>query len=466
MADLVSSRINVPLRGVVTAPGDKSCSHRTLMLGSVARGTSVIRGLLHSQDVYSTAMALRQLGAHFDTDGNGDLRVTAPDMGFSPPHRDVDVGNSGTSARLLMGLLCGRGVSFGMNGDASLRRRPMRRVVDPLRQMGARIDLHDENLPAQIDAVRRLRGLAYHMPVASAQVKSALLLATLCADGVTTISEPAPTRDHTERLLKFMGAVVDHECSDSGAKTLRFAGGQDLRAALLDVPGDPSSAAFLLGAAAMIPGSDVTVRNVMINPYRSGFMDTLVDMGAQISFDNQRPCCGENVADVRLVYAPLRAVDVPPERIPAMIDEIPILSVVAATIPGMTRMPALAELRVKESDRLTALALGLNACGVDARVAGDMLTVNGTPDRIGGGARIFANLDHRIAMGFLILGLLAQNPVRVSGTETIDSSFPSFAAMMEVLGARFDSVRDAGTVRVKTGGSRLAAQFVDLFGGR
>lgn len=459
MASILAAKNKTPLSGSVLVPGDKSMSHRALMLASVAKGTSSIHGLLASDDVFATAQALKQVGVVFSFD-RGSWIVTPPAY-FESPDEMIDVGNSGTSARLLMGLLCGRGIDLRLTGDASLCRRPMRRAADPLRLMGAKIDLIDDKLPAQIHSVAELSAIDYAPPVASAQVKSALLLASLCAKGSTVIVEKTATRDHTEHMLRYMGARIVSEAIDTYARRITFDGYQQIIGSQLNIPGDPSSAAFLLAAAAMIPGSDVTLKNVMINPYRNGFIDCLKDMGADIAFESVATACGEDVANIRLRYAPLSAISVPAYRVPSMIDEVPIFAVLAATLHGQTRIPNLSELRFKESDRLQSMANGLSACGVAVDILGDDLLIKGVAYVPGGGV-ISASLDHRIAMSFAILGLAAQEPVFVSGAETISSSFPQFFTTMQRLGADLRLMSESEPIRTGRHAGQ-GADFADAF---
>ncbi|MFN3727110.1 MAG: 3-phosphoshikimate 1-carboxyvinyltransferase [Allosphingosinicella sp.] len=401
-----------PLRGDIAVPGDKSISHRALILGAMAEGETRISGLLESDDVMRTVEAVRALGAEVDRDG--DVWRVRGGAWRSPP-APIDCGNSGTTARLLMGAVAGRPVCATFVGDASLSRRPMRRVIEPLREMGARIEGGD-TLPITVHG-GRLRGIRYVSPVASAQVKSAILLAGLGADQPVDVSESHLSRDHSERMLPlFLG--------ENG----------ELRGTEIEVPGDPSSAAFPIVAALLATGSEVRVRDVCINPTRIGLIECLREMGGAIELASPRQLGGEPVADIIVRFSHLRAIEVPADRAPAMIDEYPLLGVAAAFADGETVMHGLGELRHKESDRLAAISAGLEACGVNAEVAGDNLRIRGGSVR--GGAQVASHGDHRIAMAFLVLGLASAAPVSVDGAEMIATSFPGFADLMRGLGAR------------------------------
>ncbi len=435
------SRSAGALEGTIVVPGDKSISHRALMLGSLAVGESEITGLLEGEDVLRTAEAMRALGAHVRRESPGQWRVAGCGTGgLAEPDNVLDMGNSGTAARLLIGLLATHPFVSTLTGDASLRRRPMRRVTDPLSMFGARFVCREGGrLPITIEGTDEALPVNYRLPVASAQVKSAVLLAGLNAPGVTTVREPRATRDHTERMLTHFGVLV--AVFRDGAETvIEVTGEVEMTARDVRVPGDISSAAFPLVAAAIRPGSAVTVRNVGLNPLRAGILETLRDMGAAIRIDNVRTEAGEPVGDVSIDATELRGVDVPPERVPAMIDEFPILAVAAACAAGTTRMTGLAELRVKESDRLSAMAEGLSACGVALEEGQDSLTIHGTGHPPQGGAMIAVDLDHRIAMSFLVLGGATGDPVAVDDAAPIDTSFPGFADLMNGLGLRIADV--------------------------
>ncbi|HYZ63822.1 MAG TPA: 3-phosphoshikimate 1-carboxyvinyltransferase [Acetobacteraceae bacterium] len=432
---LTSSRPGAPLEGDIRVPGDKSISHRALMFAGLAVGESRIEGLLEGEDVLRTADAMRKLGAEIVRDGPGRWRVAGRGVGgLREPDDVLDMGNSGTAARLLCGILASHDLFAVMTGDASLRRRPMRRVTEPLRACGARFGSREGGrLPLAIRGARDAMPIEYRLPVASAQVKSALLLAGLNAPGWTRVEEPEPTRDHTERMLRHFGAQVVVDRLGPG-RIASLKGQPELRAADVVVPGDPSSAAFPLVAAAIVPGSRVTIRGVALNPARTGLFETLREMGADLEIAAPRTEGGESVGDLTMTYTGLRGVDVPPERAPSMIDEYPVLAVAAATAAGTTRMHGLAELRVKESDRLGATAALLEVNGVRVEIDGDTLIVHGGPAPPGGGL-VATHMDHRIAMSALVLGLATREPVRVDDSGFIDTSFPGFAQLMRSLGA-------------------------------
>lgn len=424
-----------PLTGAIHIPGDKSISHRALMFAGLAVGETRITGLLEGEDVLRTAGAMRALGAEIVQDAPGAWRVAGRGIGGLREPADVlDMGNSGTAARLLCGILASHDLFAVMTGDASLRSRPMRRVTDPLQACGARFQGRaGGRLPLAIQGARDALPIEYRLPVASAQVKSALLLAGLNAPGWTRIEEPDPTRDHTERMLRHFGAEVTVEPAGAG-RVASLMGQPELRASDVLVPGDPSSAAFPLVAALIVPGSCVTVLGVGLNPLRTGLFTTLREMGARLDVTNERIEGGEPVGDVTATYTGLRGVDVPDARAPSMIDEYPVLAVAAACATGTTRMRGLAELRVKESDRLSATAALLAANGARVEIEGDDLIVHGAAVPPGG-ATIATHMDHRIAMSALVLGLATAAPVRVDDAAFIDTSFPGFAALMAGLGA-------------------------------
>ncbi|HZL58742.1 MAG TPA: 3-phosphoshikimate 1-carboxyvinyltransferase [Stellaceae bacterium] len=434
----LSSGTSRPLRGTCRVPGDKSISHRALILGALAVGRTRIKGLLEGEDVLRTAQAVRALGARVKRDGEGSWSIDGVGIGgFSEPAEPLDLGNSGTGARLLMGAVATHAFTTFFTGDDSLRKRPMARVAHPLSQMGARITARDGmRMPLAVEGARTPLPLSYTPPVPSAQVKSAILLAGLNAPGETTVVEPNPTRDHTESLLRHFGARVEVMEIERGGRRITLTGQPELKPADLTVPGDPSSAAFPLVAALIRPGSAITITGVGINPLRAGLFATLAEMGADIDFRRQRVAGGEPVADLKAKAGALRGVDVPAARAPSMIDEYPILAVAAAFATGRTVMRGLGELRVKESDRLTTMAKGLVACGVKATIDGDDLIVEGRGGSVVGGARIAAELDHRIAMAFLVLGGAAKKPTRIDDGATITTSFPGFVALMNRLGTR------------------------------
>jgi 3-phosphoshikimate 1-carboxyvinyltransferase len=431
------SRPTGALSGVARVPGDKSISHRSLMLGTLAVGETVIEGLLEGEDVLRTAAAMRALGASATRENGGRWRVHGRGIGGLQEPADVlDLGNAGTGARLLMGLLATHRLTAFLTGDASLRSRPMARVAKPLQEIGARIVARDGcRLPLAIIGAAEPVPISYRLPVASAQVKSAVLLAGLNAPGETTVIEPEPTRDHTELMLRHFGVEVRVEMTGDGRRTT-IVGQPEITGRRIAVPADPSSAAFPLVAALLLPGSEVTLSNVGINPHRIGLIDTLREMGGDIAFTNQREEAGEPVADIRVRASQLTGVTVPAARAPSMIDEYPVLAVAAACAKGTTVMQGLGELRVKESDRLAAIAAGLRACGVAVEDGPDSLTVQGGNGRPTGGAAIVTNLDHRIAMAFLVLGMVAERPVEIDDGAPIETSFPGFAALMNSLGAQ------------------------------
>ncbi len=434
--------IDKGLHGTIAVPGDKSISHRALILGALCVGETVVHGLLEGEDVLATAQALRAYGADIQRDEGGIWRINGLGVGgLLAPGNVLDLGNSGTGARLLLGLAASHGLTSVFTGDASLRQRPMQRVITPLQEMGARFEAAEGGrLPITVAGSSRLMPIEYRLPVASAQIKSAVLLAGLNAPGVTTVIEPRPCRDHTEHLLRHFGAEVLVEEDQDGARRIALTGRPELRPQTVRVPGDPSSAAFPIAAALLVPGSDVTITGVGLNPLRAALLDTLRDMGAQITEQNRRQDQGEPIADLRVCHGQLRGIEVPPEWAPAMIDEYPILAALAAFAKGPTVMRGIAELRVKESDRIAAMAKGLSALGVAVEELEDGLIVQGHdgPAPAKAGVCIDTEMDHRIAMSFLIYGLGAQGPVRVAGCEMIETSFPGFAELMTGLGARME----------------------------
>ncbi len=431
---LAARRPERPLSGVITVPGDKSISHRALMFAALAVGQTRIEGLLEGEDVLRTAAAMRALGAEVTKTGEGGWRVAGRGVGgLREPDDVLDMGNSGTAARLLCGVLATHDLFAVMTGDASLRGRPMRRVTEPLAATGAQFWTRaGGRLPLAVRGARDAMPLEYVVPVASAQVKSAVLLAGLNAPGWTVVEEREATRDHTERMLRHFGAEVVVEAKGAG-RVIRLRGQPELVAADIVVPGDPSSAAFPLAAAAIVKGSRVTVRGVALNSARTGLLTTLREMGAAVTIANARVEGGEDVGDVTLEQAGLRGIEVPAARAPSMIDEYPVLAAVAATAQGVTRMHGLGELRVKESDRLAATAAMLAVNGVRVEIEGDTLIVHG--NRVAGGGLVATHMDHRLAMSALVLGQGSDAPVRVDDTSFIATSFPGFVELMRGVGA-------------------------------
>jgi 3-phosphoshikimate 1-carboxyvinyltransferase len=424
----------------VRVPGDKSISHRALMFGALATGRTRISGLLEAEDVLNTARAVGALGCPVRRDGASWEVLGRGVGGLAEPAAALDFGNSGTGTRLMMGLIAGHDMTVRLTGDASLSRRPMGRVLKPLVQMGLEIvDAGRDTLPLSIRGTSSLVPIEYKLPVASAQIKSAVLIAGLHATGATTVIEAQATRDHTERMLRHFGAEVEVAERD-GARAITVKGEGELAGREVAVPGDPSSAAFLVAAGLIVPGSELTIEGVLVNPTRTGFYVTLKEMGADLAFENEREQGGEPVADVRVRHSPLTGVRVPPGRAPSMIDEYPVLACLAAYAAGETRMEGLAELKVKESDRLAATAAGLAANGVAAKVEGDTLVVEGRAgggQGVRGGGTVRTHLDHRIAMSFLVLGLGADRPVTIDDDAMIATSFPEFRGLMQGLGATF-----------------------------
>lgn len=431
-----------PLQGSVRVPGDKSISHRALILGALAIGHTRISGLLEGDDVLRTASAVRTLGADVVREGPGHWSVHGLGVGgWREPDRVLDHGNSGTGVRLTMGAVATTPISVTFMGDASLHRRPMRRVLEPLARFGAEwAGRAGGLLPLTLKGRSGPTPGRFEMTVASAQVKSAILLAALNAAGDTTVVERQSTRDHTERMLRHFGAELTVAAETGGGSEITLKGLPHLKAAAVQVPGDPSSAAFALVAALLVPGSEVTIEGALMNPGRTGLITTLQEMGAVIRIENRRALAGEGVADLTASYSELKGVTVPAERAPSMIDEYPILAIAAANAAGRTVMLGLDELKVKESDRLGAIAAGLAQCGAELAVEGDSLTVMGKgPGGLPGGATVSTHMDHRIAMAFLIAGLASKAPVAVDDTSMIATSFPDFEALMMGLGAVFES---------------------------
>jgi 3-phosphoshikimate 1-carboxyvinyltransferase len=425
-----------PLRGTIRVPGDKSISHRALMLSALAVGESRISGLLEGEDVLATAAAMRAMGAQVERTGDREWRVHGVGVGsLLQPAQALDMGNSGTSTRLLMGLIASHPISAKFVGDASLSNRPMSRVIEPLSLMGAAFEASvGGRLPLTLRGASPAVPITYRLPVASAQVKSAILLAGLNTPGITTVIEPVPTRDHSERMLKGFGADLTVDVDAAGTRTIRITGEAELRPQQIEVPGDPSSAAFFIVAALLVPGSDLTVANVGLNPTRAGLIEVLRQMGGSIEVLNPREVGGEPVADLRVRASPLKGIKIDPTIAPSMIDEYPILFVAAALAEGKTVTSGLDELRVKESDRLAVMAAALTAAGARVTETVDGLTIDGTGgEPLEGGGPIATHLDHRIAMSMAVAGLASYHGVEVDDTRPIATSFPAFELLLDGL---------------------------------
>ena len=437
------------LTGDVLIPGDKSISHRALILGSLAIGTTKVSGLLKGADVMSTLNAMRQLGVDISKEKTGDIVIKGVGLnGLMTPNAPLDLGNAGTGVRLLMGVIAGQRITATFAGDKSLSARPMRRVTDPLVEMGAQVTYlpeHDATglLPVTIIGGAPILPLNYHSKIASAQVKSAILLAGLNARGTTTVTEPHISRDHTEAMLRHFGLTVTQTILDDGRHKVSLDGEGTLYAADIAVPRDPSSAAFAMVAALITEGSHITLPGISTNPQRIGLIQTLNEMGGAVALNNHRVESGEDVADIEIRSSNLHGIDVPKERAASMIDEYPILSIAAACALGKTSMVGVSELRVKETDRIAAMAEGLRRCGIDVHETEDSMTVTGyhnqyKPNEISGGITVASQHDHRIAMSFLTLGMVTKSPIIVEDVGTISTSFPGFAALMNRAGARIE----------------------------
>ena len=428
-----------PLRGTLKVPGDKSISHRALMLSALAVGTSNISGLLEGEDVLATAAAMRAMGAHIERNGEGIWTVHGVGVGgLMQPSGALDMGNSGTSTRLLMGLVASHRLTATFIGDASLSKRPMGRVIDPLSQMGAEFTASPGGmLPLMVRGLVPAIPISYRLPVASAQVKSAVLLAGLNIAGITEVIEPVPTRDHSERMLRGFGADLTVDVGADGVRHIRLMGEAELQPQQIEVPGDPSSAAFFVVAALITPGSEVTVTHVGMNPTRTGIYKMLQAMGADLTYSNEREVGGEPVADITARHSVLRGIDVPPEVAPSMIDEFPVFFVAASMAQGRTTTSGLDELRVKESDRLALMATGLRAIGAQVEEREDGLIINGSGgEPLEGGATVTSALDHRIAMSFAVAGQNCYHAVTVDDVSPIATSFPTFEDILKNLQAQ------------------------------
>ncbi|MGO7170699.1 3-phosphoshikimate 1-carboxyvinyltransferase [Rhizobium leguminosarum] len=442
-----TARKSAGLTGSVRIPGDKSISHRSFMFGGLASGETRITGLLEGEDVINTGRAMQAMGARIRKDGAQWVIDGTGNGALLAPDAPLDFGNAGTGVRLTMGLVGTYDFRSTFIGDASLSKRPMGRVLNPLREMGVQVSASEgDRLPVTLRGPGTPSPIRYRVPMASAQVKSAVLLAGLNTPGVTTVIEPVMTRDHTEKMLQGFGAALSVETDSEGVRTIRLEGRGRLMGQVIDVPGDPSSTAFPLVAALLVPGSDITIVNVLMNPTRTGLILTLQEMGADIEVVNARLAGGEDVADLRVRHSELKGVTVPEDRAPSMIDEYPILAVAACFAEGTTVMKGLEELRVKESDRLSAVADGLKLNGVDCDEGEDFLVVRGRPDGKGlgnaAGGRVSTHLDHRIAMSFLVLGLASEHPVTIDDAAMIATSFPEFMQLMTGIGAKIELVAE------------------------
>ena len=433
-----------PLTGTAVIPGDKSISHRSLMFGGIAKGRTVVHGLLEGEDVLNTAAAMRAMGAKIEKLPDGKWVCEGVGIGnLKSPAEPMEMGNSGTSTRLLAGLVSGHPITASFTGDASLTKRPMGRIITPLESMGANFEASDGGkLPMTVHGAQSVKAIEYKLPVASAQVKSAILLAGLRADGITTVIEEKPTRDHSENMLRHFGVTVDVQQIGNGAEAIHLRGGQEMVANDdIFVPSDPSSAAFPAVAALLNQGSDILLPRIGMNLRRNGVFITLQEMGADITFENERIEAGEPVADIRLRGTNiLQGINVPESRVPSMIDEFPILAVAAACANGTTHMTGLEELRVKESDRLLMMANGLMACGVHLEMGEASLTIYGNGKPPQGGALIETALDHRIAMSFLILGMVSAQTITIDDVRPVSTSFPNFVSLINGLSG-LDTIR-------------------------
>ena len=426
-----------PLRGTIRVPGDKSISHRSIMLGALAVGETRVTGLLEGEDVLSTAAAMRAMGASVERLGEGEWSVHGVGVGaLLQPRAPLDMGNSGTSTRLLMGLVASHPITATFIGDASLSKRPMGRVINPLSQMGAAFEASEGGrLPLTVRGALPAVPIEYRLPVASAQVKSAVLLAGLNTPGITTVIEPVPTRDHSERMLRGFGADLSVEVQGDGTRVIRLVGEAELKPQTIEVPGDPSSAAFFIVAALVVPGSELKIENVGLNPTRAGLIEVLRQMGGQIEEVNRREVGGEPVADLVVRHSALKGIAVDPAVVPSMVDEFPALFVAAALAEGTTITTGLEELRVKESDRISVMAAALTGAGARVTETEDGLIIEGTGGEVlrGTAGAIATHLDHRIAMSMAVAGLASRDGVEVDDTRPIATSFPVFEALLDGL---------------------------------
>ena len=436
----IIANLSTNLTGSITIAGDKSISHRSIILGALSIGETTVDGLLESQDILATISAMQAFGAEIEKKADKKWHINGLGVGgLDEPEKVLDLGNSGTGVRLILGVAAGNPITSFFSGDESLSRRPMARVLKPLEMMGASFTSRTGGLlPLSCTGPQTLQPIDYSLPVASAQVKSAILLAGLNTPGKTIVREPTPTRDHTERMLKQFGSEISIETDDESQNIITLKGESELTGQDIVVPGDPSSAAFPMVAGILAEDSRIEIKNVGINPLRFGLFEILNEMGAKTELIQKHDGVGEPIADIVVETSKLKGVTVPASIAPRMIDEYPILAVAAACASGTTRMFGLQELRVKESDRLAAMANGLKACGVTVEETSDSLTVHGTGGQIEGGARIQTQLDHRIAMSFLTLGLKAKNPIIIDDGTTINTSFPGFVETMKSLGANLN----------------------------
>ena len=435
----IQSKYTSSLHGEVTIPGDKSISHRSLILGSCANGITSINNLLESEDVLATLNALQKLGIKI-VKTNNVWKVFGNGLGaISGQHQILDLGNSGTGARLLMGLVAGSDLKATFTGDKSLSHRPMGRIIEPLLETGAEINSEKNTLPLTIFGSKIPLPITYHSKISSAQVKSAVLIAGLTSTGITTFYEPIQSRDHTERMLNFMGAKIKSEKTTDKGWKVSLEGLPNLRNSEFEVPNDPSSAAFSIVSALILPKSDLTIKNVCFNKLRTGFIKTLVEMGGNIKAINKRNLCGDNVADLKIKSSDLHGINIPSERAPTMIDEYPIISVAACFAKGTTIMNGIKDLRNKETDRIKEVVENLNRLKIKTESSDDKMSIQGIESNsIDGGIEIDSKLDHRIAMSFLCLGLLSKKPITVKNAETINSSFPKFCSSMRNIGAKIN----------------------------
>ena len=435
----IQSKYTSSLHGEVTIPGDKSISHRSLILGSCANGITSINNLLESEDVLATLNALQKLGIKI-VKTNNVWKVFGNGLGvISGQHQILDLGNSGTGARLLMGLVAGSDLKATFTGDKSLSHRPMGRIIEPLLETGAEINSEKNTLPLTIFGSKIPLPITYHSKISSAQVKSAVLIAGLTSTGITTFYEPIQSRDHTERMLNFMGAKIKSEKTTDKGWKVSLEGLPNLRNSEFEVPNDPSSAAFPIVSALILPKSDLTIKNVCFNKLRTGFIKTLVEMGGNIKAINKRDLCGDNVADLKIKSSDLHGINIPSERAPTMIDEYPIISVAACFAKGTTIMNGIKDLRNKETDRIKEVVENLNRLKIKTESSDDKMSIQGIESNsIDGGIEIDSKLDHRIAMSFLCLGLLSKKPITVKNAETINSSFPKFCSSMRNIGAKIN----------------------------